>query len=167
MRIYKHVGWLVSTSAYQWKSAYCWLVIKNLLKYIFEIGVNRNFDFRRVWKFCWALSNAISGGNWLLSWDCVFLGGTLYPSVNYGGKGQKMVQNDKTKLSHSVSQELYSYDFGIHVQITTEFILKYFCVMGHNILTKFPLVSFPQKSSFNTIVQFGHNLGQNHRSCPR
>ena len=37
-----------------------------------------------------------------------------------------------------------------------------------NILTKFALVSFPQKSSFNTIVQFGHNLGQNHRIlCPR
>ena len=40
--------------------------------------------------------------------------------------------------------------------------------MGHNILTKFALVSFPQKSSFNTIVQFGHNLGQNHTTlCPR
>ena len=52
--------------------------------------------------------------------------------------------------------------FGTRVQNATEFILKYFSVMGHNILTKFALVSFPQKSSFNTIVQFGHNLSQNH-----
>ena len=52
--------------------------------------------------------------------------------------------------------------FGTRVQNAAEFNLKYFCVMGHNILTKSALVSFPQKSSFNTIVQFGHNLGQNH-----
>ena len=46
--------------------------------------------------------------------------------------------------------------------------MKYFCMMGHNRLTKFTLVSFPQKSSFNAIVIFGHNLGQNHTSlCPR
>ena len=58
--------------------------------------------------------------------------------------------------------------FSTRVQNATEFILKYFRVMGHNILTKFALVSFPQKSSFNTIVQFGHNLGQNHTIlCPR
>ena len=58
--------------------------------------------------------------------------------------------------------------FGTRVQNATEFILKYFCVMEHNILTKFALVSFPQKSSFNTFVQFGHNLGQNHTIlCPR
>ena len=37
----------------------------------------------------------------------VFSGGTLYPSANYGVKGQKMAQNDKTNLSHSVSQKLY------------------------------------------------------------
>ena len=49
-----------------------------------------------------------------------------------------------------------------------EFILKYFCIMGHNRLTKFALVSLPQKSSFNAIVQFEHNLGQNHKTlCPR
>ena len=41
-------------------------------------------------------------------------------------------------------------------------------MIGHNRLTKFALVSFPQKSSFNTIVQFGHNSGQNHTTlCPR
>ena len=34
--------------------------------------VNRKFDFRRVWKFCWDLSNVISGGNWLFRSDCVF-----------------------------------------------------------------------------------------------
>ena len=34
--------------------------------------------------------------------------------------------------------------------------------MGHNILTKFALFSFPEKFSFNTILQFRHNLGQNH-----
>ena len=34
--------------------------------------VNRKFDFWRVWKFCWDLSNVISGGNWLFKWDCVF-----------------------------------------------------------------------------------------------
>ena len=47
------------------------------------MGVNRKFDFRQVWKFCWDLSNVISGGNWLFRWDCVFSSGTLYPSANY------------------------------------------------------------------------------------
>ena len=51
--------------------------------YLFEIGVNRKFDFRWIWKFCWGLSNFISGGNWLFRWDCVFSGGTLYSSANY------------------------------------------------------------------------------------
>ena len=36
------------------------------------MGVNRKFDFWRVWKFCWDLINVISGGNWLFRWDCVF-----------------------------------------------------------------------------------------------
>ena len=36
-----------------------------------------------------------------------FSGGILYPSANYGGKGQKVAQNYKTNLSHSVSQALY------------------------------------------------------------
>ena len=36
------------------------------------MGMNRKFDFRWVWKFCWALSNVISGGNWLFRWNCVF-----------------------------------------------------------------------------------------------
>ena len=48
------------------------------------MGVNRKFDFRPVWKFCWDLSTVISGGNWLFKWDCVFSDGTLYPSANYG-----------------------------------------------------------------------------------
>ena len=40
--------------------------------------------------------------------------------------------------------------------------------MGQKRLTKFALVSFPQKSSFNTIVQLGHNSGQNYTTlCPR
>ena len=34
--------------------------------------------------FCWDLSNVTSCGNWLFRWDCVFLGGTLYPTANYG-----------------------------------------------------------------------------------
>ena len=47
-----------------------WLQLSwKLLKYIFEMGVNRKFDFRQVWKFCWDLSNVISGGNWLFRWD--------------------------------------------------------------------------------------------------
>ena len=44
---------------------------------VFEMGVNRTFDFRQVWKFCWDLSNLISCGNWLFRWDCVFSGGAL------------------------------------------------------------------------------------------
>ena len=86
MRIYKPVSWLPSINAYQWNSAYYELDsshLENLLKYIFEMGVNRKFDFRRIWKFCWGLSNVISGGNWLFRWVCVYSGGTLYSSVNY------------------------------------------------------------------------------------
>ena len=48
-----------------------------LLKYILEMEV------RLDWHFCWDLSNAISGGNWLFKWDFAFSGGTLYPSANY------------------------------------------------------------------------------------
>ena len=66
MRIYKPVSWLVSINAYHWKSACCFL------KHIFEMGVNRKFDFRWVWKFCWDLSNVTSSGNWLFRWDCIF-----------------------------------------------------------------------------------------------
>ena len=43
------------------------------------MGVNRKFDFRQVWKFCWDLSNIISGGNWLFRWDCVFQVGLCTP----------------------------------------------------------------------------------------
>ena len=41
-------------------------------------------------------------------------------------------------------------------------------MMGHKRLANFALVSFPQKSSLNTIVQFGHNSAKNHTTlCPR
>ena len=43
------------------------------------VGINKCLSV----KFCWDLSNVISGGNWLFWWDCVFSGGTLYPSANY------------------------------------------------------------------------------------
>ena len=46
--------------------------LENILKYVFEMGVNRKFDFRRIWKFCSGLINVISGGNWLFRWDCFF-----------------------------------------------------------------------------------------------
>ena len=75
MRIYKPVSWLLSVNSYLWKSAYCYFDtshLENFLKYIFEMGVNRKFDFWQVWKFCWYLSNAISGGNWLFRWYCFF-----------------------------------------------------------------------------------------------
>ena len=51
----------------------------------FEVYIwdNRKFDFRRIWKFCWGLSNVISGENWLFRCDCVFSGGTLHSSANY------------------------------------------------------------------------------------
>ena len=45
---------------------------KPLEVYIFEMGVNRKFDFRQFWKFCWDLSNVISGGNRLFRWGCFF-----------------------------------------------------------------------------------------------
>ena len=56
---------------------------ENFLKHIFEMGVDRKFDFRR------DLSNAISGENWLFRWDCAFSGGTFHPSANYEGKIQQ------------------------------------------------------------------------------
>ena len=46
---------------------------ENYLKHIFEMGVNRKFDFRWDWKFSWDFSN-------------VFLGGTLYLSTSYSFK---------------------------------------------------------------------------------
>ena len=48
----------------------------------------------------------------------------------------------------------------LNLRSVTEFILKYFGITGHNILTKFSFASFPKKSFFDTIVQFGLNLGQ-------
>ena len=47
------------------------------------MGVNMKFGFRRDRKFYCDLSNAISNGNWFFRWDCVFSGGTLYPTANY------------------------------------------------------------------------------------
>ena len=55
------------------------------------MGVNRKFDFRQVWGFCWDFRNFISGGNWLFRCDCVFSGGTLYPSANYGNQNLKLL----------------------------------------------------------------------------
>ena len=57
--------------------------LENFLKHVFKMRVNWKFDFRQDWKFCWDLSNANSGGNWLFRSDYVFSGGTLYPSANY------------------------------------------------------------------------------------
>ena len=80
MRIYKLVSRLVAITACQWKSVY-WQPdsshLENLLKYIFEIGVNKNFDLRWVRKFFWDLSNVISGANWFFKWDCAFPSGTV------------------------------------------------------------------------------------------
>ena len=46
--------------------------------------------------------------------------------------------------------------------------LKHFAMMGHDRLKKVVLVIFPWKSSFNTIVQFGQNMGQSYATlCPR
>ena len=39
--------------------------------------------------------------------------------------------------------------------ICHRFFLKHFSLVRYNSLTKVTLVSFPQKSSFRTIVQFG------------
>ena len=41
-------------------------------KHIHDMGMNRKFDFRQDGKFCWDLSDGISGGNWLIRWDCIF-----------------------------------------------------------------------------------------------
>ena len=43
------------------------------------MGVNRKFDFRRNLKFCWDLSNAISGGNWFLGGTVLFQVGLCNP----------------------------------------------------------------------------------------
>ena len=53
--------------------------IENFFKYIFEMGVNRKFDFRRNLKFCWDLSNAISGGNRFLGGTVLFQVGLFNP----------------------------------------------------------------------------------------
>ena len=57
-------------------------IFQHTLKHM-EMRVNRKFDFRQDWKFCWDLSTVISD-NWLFRWNCVFSCATLYPSENYG-----------------------------------------------------------------------------------
>ena len=47
------------------------------------MGVNRKLDFSWDWKFCWDLSNVISGRNWFFRWDFGFSKGIFYPSANY------------------------------------------------------------------------------------
>ena len=48
------------------------------------------------------------------------------------------------------------------------FLKKHFGMIGHDRLKKVVLVIFPQKSSFNTILQFGSNMGKNYATlCPR
>ena len=57
-------------------------------------------------------------------------------------------------ISHDLSQNCYFW--------------KHFSIMRRNRLAKVTLVSFPQKSSFNTIVQFDPNFGKNYVTlCPR
>ena len=47
------------------------------------------------------------------------------------------------------------------------FIFKHFGMMGRDRLKRVVLVIFPQKSSFNTMVQFGPNMSQNCATlCP-
>ena len=53
--------------------------------------VNSKFDFWRVWKFCWDLSNVVSGGDWLFRWTVFFSGGTLYPFAKYERCCQKSI----------------------------------------------------------------------------
>ena len=50
---------------------------------MFEMIVNRKLDFSWGWKFCWDLSNVISGRNWLSRGDFVLSSGTFNPSANY------------------------------------------------------------------------------------
>ena len=44
--------------------------------------VNKKLDFSWDWKFCWDLSNVISGRNWLFRRYFVFSSRTFYPSAN-------------------------------------------------------------------------------------
>ena len=84
MRMYKLcTSWLISINAISKSLPVVNLTPVNFLKYIFEKRVNRKFNFRRDWNFCWDWGNVISGGNWLSRWECVFSSGTLYPSANY------------------------------------------------------------------------------------
>ena len=86
------------------------------------------------------------------------------PLWTMGVKGKKWPKMTKQNCLTMYLRNCTSYDCGFLYTCAKchRVYFKIFCVMGHNILTKFALVSFPQKSSFNTIVQFGHSLGQNH-----
>ena len=65
---------------YQWMCITESLPIVNLTPVILKtVG---SIYWRWEWKFCWDLSNVISGGNRLFRWDCLFIAETLYPSVN-------------------------------------------------------------------------------------
>ena len=55
----------------------------------------------------------------------------------------------------------------LYLMICHRVFLKHFGMMRHDRLKKVVLVIFPQKSSFNTIVQFEPNMGQNYVTlCP-
>ena len=105
--INKPVNWLVSINGYQWKSAYCYFDsshLENLLNYIFKMGVNRKFDFRQVWKFCWDLSNIISGGTVFFRWD-------LYPAANYGYKHTWWISIHEIKPSKVEKESILFFEF--------------------------------------------------------
>ena len=56
----------------------------------------------------------------------------------------------------------------LYLMICHRVFLKHFGMVAHDRLKKVVLVIFPQKSSFNTIVQFGPNMAQNYATiCPR
>ena len=55
----------------------------------------------------------------------------------------------------------------LYFMICRKVFLYHFGMMGFDRLKKIVLVIFPQKSSFNVIVQFGSNMGQNHATLCR
>ena len=50
----------------------------------------------------------------------------------------------------------------LYLMICQRLLLKHLSMMGHDRLRKVTLVSFLQKCSFSTIVQFGPNISQNY-----
>ena len=76
---------MVSINVSEWKYAYCYYDSsrpEKLLKYVF-MEMNRKFDSRQDWKFCWDLSNVMSVGNWIVWSDCVFSRRNLCSFLNY------------------------------------------------------------------------------------